>query len=132
MVTSDTFWLRPGYRLGQWCSPAQNLTFVSVTPWIQIQRFANRLEQNYPNPFNPSTTIHYSIEERSLVTLRIFNVAGQLVRTLTNEVQEPGEAGHVVTWDGTNDRGHALPSGIYFYQLVARNFEQTRKLVLLK
>ncbi len=135
----DTNLLPPGYYM-LWVSkndvPCVRAKFVNVkdgtassgtcsgctATGIPTLRFANRLEQNYPNPFNPSTTIHYSIEERSLVTLRIFNVAGQLVRTLTNEVQEPGEAGHVVTWDGTNDRGRALPRGFYFYQLVALNF----------
>jgi hypothetical protein len=94
--------------------------------------FANNLEDNYPNPFNPTTTIKYSIEDRGQVTLKIYNAAGQLVRTLVNEEQAPRAEGFAVPWDGTSNKGEPVASGVYFYQLTAKNFEQTKKMVVLK
>ena len=95
-------------------------------------KFANRLDQNYPNPFNPITTIRYSIRERSHVTLKIYNVAGQLVKTLVNEVQQPLVEGYRITWDGINNTGNSVASGVYFYRLVAKDFVKTKKMVLLR
>jgi hypothetical protein len=95
-------------------------------------QFANVLRDNYPNPFNPTTTIEYSIKEAGLVSLKVYNVAGQLVRTLVNTEQKPQVNSFKVTWDGRNDAGDAVSSGVYFYKLVAKNFTQTKKMVLLK
>jgi flagellar hook assembly protein FlgD len=89
------------------------------------------LSQNYPNPFNPSTTINFTVRERSRVSLNIYNVAGQLVRTLVNEDRAPGTT-HQVAWDGRNDAGQSVSSGVYFYKLVTNDMTQTRKMVLLK
>ncbi len=94
-------------------------------------QYANVLEPNYPNPFNPVTTIRYGIKERAHVSLKIYNAAGQLVKTLVDEVQAP-DAIEPVTWDGSNDAGQAVASGVYFYKLVTKNLSQTRKMVLLK
>jgi hypothetical protein len=91
---------------------------------------SNSLSQNYPNPFNPQTTIAFSVKERGLVNLKVYNVAGQLVRTLANE--EFAAGAHTKVWDGRNDAGQAVSSGVYFYKLVANNFSQTKKMVLLK
>jgi hypothetical protein len=93
--------------------------------------YRNSLSQNRPNPFNPTTTIEFTVKERANVQLRIYNVAGQLVRTLVNEARTPGEV-HIATWDGRNDAGQSVSSGVYFYKLVAGNFVQTKKMVLLK
>jgi hypothetical protein len=93
--------------------------------------FVNKLEGNYPNPFNPTTTIKYGIAERGHVTLKIYNAAGQLVRTLIDEEQAP-QAGLSKVWNGMNERGQPVASGVYFYQLTAKNFSQTKKMVLLK
>jgi hypothetical protein len=95
----------------------------------QVSR--NRLDQNVPNPFNPTTTIKYEVKESGLVNLRIYNVAGQLVKTL---VDGHRNAGHVyeATWNGLNNSGQPVSSGVYFYKLVAKNFTQTKKMVLLK
>ena len=90
------------------------------------------LSQNYPNPFNPVTTISYSIKERSRVTLKIYNVAGQLVRTLVNKEQAPRQEGYSVRWRGVSDAGEPVSSGVYFYKLTAKNFTLTKKMVLLK
>ena len=92
------------------------------------------LEQNYPNPFNPSTTINYSIKENGLVTLKVFDILGNEVKTLVNEVQEPGKyaikfGSH--SGESVND-GRNLASGIYFYTLQAGDFVSTKKMVLLK
>jgi flagellar hook assembly protein FlgD len=92
----------------------------------------NRLGQNYPNPFNPKTTIEYSIKERAPVTLKIYNVAGQLVKTLVNEIQSPKAEGYAITWDGRSNTGQPVSSGVYFYRLETRDFVQTKKLLLLK
>jgi hypothetical protein len=93
-------------------------------------RFSNSLSQNYPNPFNPSTTIKYSVKEGAHVSLKIYNVAGQLVMTLVNEEKNPGM--YTVQWNGVNNGGIPVASGVYFYSMVAGDFSQTRKLILLK
>ncbi len=90
------------------------------------------LGQNYPNPFNPSTTVAYDIPEGKEVQVRlnIYNVRGQLVRTLVNEVKSEGS--YQVQWDGSSNNGQKVSSGVYFYRLVAGEFNQTRKMVILK
>jgi hypothetical protein len=94
--------------------------------------YANRLDHAYPNPFNPSTTIRYSIKDHGHVSLTVYNAAGQLVRTLVNDVQTPRTDGFSVEWDGTNNAGQAVSSGVYFYKLTAAGFVKTKKMVLLK
>jgi hypothetical protein len=94
-------------------------------------QFANFLKPSYPNPFNPTTRIEYGIKKRAHVSLRVYNVAGQLTKTLVDEVQAPEEV-KPVTWDGSNDTGQFVSSGVYFYKLATKGFSQTRKTVLLK
>jgi len=88
------------------------------------------LGNNYPNPFNPTTTIEYSLEQRSHVTISVFNVIGQEVSTLTSQVQSAGP--HTTGWDGTDYTGRPVASGMYFYRMTAGDFTQTRKMLLLK
>ena len=89
------------------------------------------LLQNFPNPFNPDTTIGYELAESADVTLQVYNVVGQVVRTLI--AAEPQSVGrYQVRWDGMDDRGTPVSSGIYFYQLSAGKFQDVRKLMLLK
>jgi hypothetical protein len=88
------------------------------------------LHENYPNPFNPNTTIGYALPAESKVVLTIYNSAGQKVRTLVNTLQSAGEK--TVQWNGTNNRGEKVTSGIYLYRLEAGNFVQTRKMILMK
>jgi hypothetical protein len=88
------------------------------------------LEQNYPNPFNPATTLKYTLKENAKVTLKVYNVLGQLVKTLVNEKQTAGFK--TVTWDGTNEAGVKVSSGIYIYRIEAKNFVQSRKMILMK
>jgi hypothetical protein len=88
------------------------------------------LYQNYPNPFNPRTTIKFDIAVNSNVSLRIFNILGQEVRTLVNSELAPGIK--TVVWDGTNNSGTVVTSGIYIYVLKAGDYRDTKKMVLLK
>ncbi|HKW15303.1 MAG TPA: FlgD immunoglobulin-like domain containing protein, partial [Candidatus Krumholzibacteria bacterium] len=90
----------------------------------------NSLAQNYPNPFNPATTISFSLRVRSTVSLKIYDVTGALVRELAHDARAAGP--HTVTWDGRDDKGRAVGSGVYFYKLVAGEFTSTKKMVLLK
>ena len=89
------------------------------------------LHQNYPNPFNPQTNIPYDLAEGGDVVLRIYNLLGQVVRTLVRERQAPGR--YSVQWSGMDDRGVSVSSGIYFYQVsVAGKFQDAKRLMLLK
>jgi hypothetical protein len=88
------------------------------------------LEQNYPNPFNPSTVIKYIINSPENVRITIYNSAGQSVREIVNGAQNIGE--HSITWDGKDNSGMSLSSGVYFYQIYAGQYSQARKMVLLK
>lgn len=95
------------------------------------EKFA--LFQNYPNPFNPETTINYDLPQGQTsyqVKLRIFNTLGQCVRTLVAAQQQPGN--YAVNWNGCDETGHALPSGIYLCVIEAGNFRQTMKMALLR
>lgn len=88
------------------------------------------LEQNYPNPFNPETRITYSLDTQSKVTLAIFNIKGQKIRELVNRIEKAGQ--HVVTWNGEDERGNKVSSGIYFYTLHSRDNVIARRMTLLK
>ena len=89
------------------------------------------LAHNYPNPFNPATTIKYVLPQASAVRWEIFNVAGQMVRTLVAKHQEVGR--YAVRWDATDDRGHRVSSGIYFYRLQAGSeFVEVKKMLMVR
>ncbi len=88
------------------------------------------LNQNYPNPFNSNTAIQYSLPRTSKVMLSVYNILGQKVKTLVDDRQVKGYK--TVNWDGTNEAGEKVASGIYFYTLQTEAFSQTKKMVLLK
>ena len=91
------------------------------------------LSANYPNPFNPATRIQYTVHGRQAphrTTLKIYNIRGQLVRTLVNEPKEDGT--YEVTWDGRDENGDEVASGVYLYRLQVGDFTQTKKMVLMK
>jgi spore coat protein A len=88
------------------------------------------LGQNIPNPFNPTTRISFSLVENAGVELAIYNVAGQRVRSLVNSVYPSGD--HVVEWDGRDERGNGVTSGVYFYRLKTGELEITRKMMMIK
>lgn len=88
------------------------------------------LSQNYPNPFNPVTTIEYNIPARSHVTIEVYNILGQKIRTLVDELKSAGD--FRTTWDGNDSNGVRAPTGIYFYLFRAGDFNETKKMLLLK
>jgi hypothetical protein len=97
---------------------------------------AFELSQNYPNPFNPTTTIKYTLpsvgdgEATLPTTLKIYNILGEVVRTLVNEPKSPGV--YYEVWDGKDNQGNQVAAGVYFYQLRSAKFSETKKMVLLK
>jgi hypothetical protein len=88
------------------------------------------LEQNHPNPFNPSTKIAYSIPADGHVELMVYDVAGRLVRTLVDEPRRANR--YTAVWDGKDNRGTAVASGVYFYRIQAGKYRATKKMVVLK
>jgi len=88
------------------------------------------LRENYPNPFNPTTTLRFDLPEVSSITLTIYNMLGQKVKTFNMQNTPAGY--HSVTWNATNDLGEQVGAGVYLYQLQTNNFVKTRKMVLLK
>ena len=121
---------------GEYSVPASNghftltidATALSIDELNIPEEFA--LHNNYPNPFNPVTTIRYDIPEQADVEITIHNLLGQMVKTLVNETMNPGK--YSVIWDGTNNAGMPLSSGVYIYRLVTQEFSQSKKLILLK
>jgi hypothetical protein len=103
---------------------------VKTTLVNKVIPTAFALYANYPNPFNPTTNISFALPVDSKVSLKLYNVAGQLVRTLVNETMPAGT--HTVTWDGNNSNGEKVASGIYFYKLNAGDFSKTMKMVMTK
>jgi hypothetical protein len=91
----------------------------------------NQLGQNYPNPFSSSSTsIEYTLKENSKVELSIYNLKGQLVKTLVDETKDAST--HQIAWNGLDDSGKKAPSGVYFYRLKANGRTETRKMVKIK
>jgi len=93
------------------------------------------LHQNYPNPFNPSTTITFTIpinekRETSNVRLIIYDVLGREVKTLFNDYKQPGT--HEISWNGKNDDGNSVPSGMYVFQIKSNGAQLSRKMLMLK
>jgi len=89
-----------------------------------------KLSQNYPNPFNPVTNIEYNIPTRSHVTIEIYNILGQKIRTLVDETKPAGE--YQTTWNGDDSNGTKVSTGIYFYRFQAGDYIETKKMILLK
>jgi exo-beta-1,3-glucanase (GH17 family) len=88
------------------------------------------LQQNFPNPFNSKTVIEYTLKCPTDVTVNIYNVRGQRVRTLTNGFESEGHK--VIRWDGIDEAGKKAPSGIYFYHLQTDNYSEVKKMLLIK
>ncbi len=104
-------------------------TAVEEMPSEQLPEHFN-LSQNYPNPFNPSTTIDFTVPKKGKVRIVVYNLLGQQVVTL---IDQPISAGvYRAVWDGCNEAGHPVASGIYFYRMEADNFVTTKKMILLK
>lgn len=118
-----TYW----YKLREVSTDGRTTEFG---PYQVVYRLAYGLDQNMPNPFNPTTAIRYALAADGDVHLVVYDVAGREVRDLVDGFERADR--YRVTWDGRNDRGQSVASGVYFYRLVAGRFHQTRKMVLLK
>jgi hypothetical protein len=92
--------------------------------------YANELKGNYPNPFNPETNIRFSLKEAAKVSIEIYNVKGQLVRKLVNDVRDAGD--HAVVWNGVDNNGRAVSSGVYYYKMSTGKYSSTKKMILMK
>ena len=110
--------------------PSGEESYGPIEVHVDALPVAYQAYQGYPNPFNPLCTIRYDIPRAGRVSLRVFDVNGSLVRTLVSAWREPGVYSEV--WDGRDDSGKQLPSGVYFYRLEAGDFVATHKLVLLR
>jgi hypothetical protein len=122
----------PDYATHLWKVLQWMQNVIAAPTGIDPLAFSNKLENAYPNPFNPTTTIKYSIASAGRVSLKIYNAAGQLVRTLVDGEQSPQPGGLSATWDGLSDQGQSVASGVYFYKLTTRGFSDTKKMVLIK
>jgi flagellar hook assembly protein FlgD len=105
---------------------------VVIQPTITGDEVPNayKLGQNFPNPFNPTTTIKFDVRAKGHVKLQIYNVAGQLIKTMVDEVMDAGS--YSKEWTGVNNAGAKVASGVYFYRFEAENFTATKKMVLLR
>jgi cytoskeletal protein CcmA (bactofilin family) len=91
------------------------------------------LTQNYPNPFNPSTTISYNVDASGMVSLKVYDITGRLVRTLVDNHRSSGNlGGYSVVWDGKDSQGQQVAAGLYIYSLQTPGGNMTKKMVLMK
>jgi hypothetical protein len=97
---------------------------------VEIIPQVNAMGQNYPNPFNPETSIAYSTKDAGNVSIDIYNIKGQKVKTLVNEFKQAGN--HNVVWNGRDDNNHQVASGVYLYKMRNGKFSSTRKMILMK
>lgn len=113
----------------------QKLTFANLDNVENAEEVttvikAFKLLQNYPNPFNPDTKIEYQIPEQGSVTVNIFSINGQLVKTFENTHASSGA--YIVTWDGTNNEGLSVASGLYIYRVKYANSVVAKKMLFVK
>ena len=101
---------------------SKNLTVITPDDY--------KLYQNYPNPFNPSTNIEFYLPAKRDVSLTIYNAMGQKVKTLVSGLLSKGS--HVSQWDGTNEIGTKVATGMYIYELRFGNFKQSKRMMLVK
>jgi hypothetical protein len=107
-----------------------NFTMLPVSNEDNLQVAATKLNGNSPNPFNPNTTISYDIKDATLVSLAIYNIKGQLIRSLVNEAKSTGH--YTVHWDGKDQQGKEVGSGVYQYVLKTGEYQETKRMTLLK
>jgi hypothetical protein len=103
---------------------------VGVDPDFKPIALTYKLDQNFPNPFNPETRIYFQIPQSHNVRIVVYNMLGQKVRMVTDSHFTPGN--HVVNWDGRDDVGNAVPTGVYVYRIMAGEFIAAKKMLLVK
>jgi len=114
-------------------TPSDTLAFAYpyvANPEDNAPGLVTRLNSNYPNPFNPTTTISFDLAKPGKVSLRIYNVRGQVVKTIAHG--EYGTGKHSVVWDGRDNHNTPVASGVYFYRLETNGYTQTRKMLMMK
>jgi hypothetical protein len=114
-------------RCGEWVYAHRT---IFVTDVADESMAKTNLIQNYPNPFNPSTRILFEVDRTAMVSLKVYDLSGRLIRVLLEEIKSAGR--HEAAWDGRNGRGELVASGIYFYQLAADAERYTRKMILIR
>ena len=102
----------------------------SLSSKVELTPESFTLYQNYPNPFNPSTTIKYTLSDNSYVNVSIYNVAGELVKTLFNGPQNKGK--NSLIWNAKNNKNESVAGGLYIYSVNTENNIYSRKMMLLK
>ncbi|MCX5801312.1 MAG: FG-GAP-like repeat-containing protein [Candidatus Eisenbacteria bacterium] len=140
VVPSDRIWLEdreyPGAFLTGWYDDFEVhgfLPVVAVQPETpSTPPLANVLYQSYPNPMNPMATIKYSVKESGKVVIKIYDVTGRVVKGLVNEEKQASPTAYSIPWNGTDDSGHRVASGVYFCRMEAKNFISAKKIVLLR
>lgn len=130
MGTSTPYQSNPGGNVETFVGKISGARPNAVTGRVEGTPLSFTLEQNYPNPFNPATAIRFYLPSTSGIEVAIYSTAGQLVRQLARGKFAGGE--HEVVWDGKNEAGMRVASGVYVYKLVAGEFVMQRKLVLMK
>ncbi len=142
-TTQDTFFVLQGfaeneeltaritaiYESGTAAAPDYTFNYVVANDPDDVN-LVTELKGNYPNPFNPTTHIEFSLKKAGRVELAVYNINGQKVRTLVSEEMEADN--HKVTWNGKDDRGNSVSSGVYFYRLQTSEVSQTKKMLMLK
>lgn len=108
---------------------SQSTTAIGDEPQLGINRNF-KLEQNFPNPFNPSTHINYFVGDQGNVKINIFDSNGELVKSLLNKEQKSGD--YSVVWNGRDNNGSLVSSGVYYYQVQIENFTEAKKMIMLK
>jgi len=112
-----------------WVNGVDYSTDVAQTSPVDLPQ-GFRLFVNYPNPFNATTTIRFELPLADIAKLEVYSLLGQRLRTLVSGRRSPGQ--HQVLWDGRDDAGNNLPSGVYLYRLSAGEFVATKRMVLLR
>jgi hypothetical protein len=147
-AATDTSWAAAGMEIGSyrwkvravdagglsvWAAPDTGYGFHVETSGVDGEDQkpkAFQLRQNYPNPFNPLTEIKYSVPQRGKVRIEIYALSGRRIRTLVDGTMPPGE--RFVTWDGTDESGRRVVSGVYLCRMTAGEFTRTIKMTVMK
>jgi len=97
-----------------------------------ITELKNSLKQNFPNPFNPNTNIQFTLKQPAKVSLNVFNIKGQKIKTLLEGKKTLKADTHTIIWNGKDENGNKVGSGIYLYKMSSKDFTDIRKMILLK
>lgn len=132
VITETTTLKAVAYKQGWETGGVASGEYIIVTSAedTTLPQFSTTLKQNHPNPFNPDTSIGFYLAETGRVELSVYNVKGERVKTLINDLLPSGE--HKVIWSGVDENGRDMPSGVYFYRMRTTKHDQIRKMVMIK